>query len=58
MRYKNIRAAQFVDRPNRFIAHALLNDTVIGKGEGTSKKAAQRNAALAALEAYQNNAGE
>ena len=29
MRYENIRAAQFIDRPNRFIAHALLEGEVV-----------------------------
>ena len=29
MQYQNIRAAQFIDRPNRFIAHALLDGAVI-----------------------------
>ena len=29
MHYKTIRAAQFIDRPNRFIAHALLDGEVV-----------------------------
>ena len=28
MRYQNVRAAKFIDRPNRFIAHVELDGSV------------------------------